>query len=164
MSDSLDIRPTLLLVDDQSINNTILGESLRDSYVLKFATSGEEALRIAAETPRPDMVLLDVLMPEMDGFEVCRQLKENAETAAIPVIFVTAMDDQINEEHGLEIGAVDYISKPASPAVVRARVKLHLHLQQYREFLEGLLERRTGELESAQDEAKMLLAFIDATT
>ena len=103
------------------------------------------------------MVLLDVLMPEMDGFEVCQKLKQDPATASIPVIFVTSMDDTINEEYGLKVGAVDYITKPINPAIVRARVKLHIRLEHYREFLEKLLELRTDELITAQAGARSLL-------
>ena len=160
MSVDLDSRLQLLLVDDQSINNTILGEALKEDYLLEFAGGGEEALRAVRFGPRPDMILLDVMMPKMDGFEVCEKLKDDPDTARIPIVFVTSMDDQINEEHGLELGAVDYISKPISPSVVRVRVKVHLQIQQHREFLERLLERRPDDLETAQEEARRLLGLV----
>ena len=156
MNEPIETKARLLLVDDQPLNNTIIGEALKEDYVLTAATSGEEALRCVEADP-PDMVLLDVLMPEMDGFEVCQKLKQNPSTADIPVIFVTSMDDTINEEYGLKVGAVDYITKPINPAIVRARVRLHIRLEQYREFLEKLLELRTDELNAAQAGARNLL-------
>ena len=156
MNEPIETKARLLLVDDQPLNNTIIGEALKEDYVLSAATSGEETLRCVEADP-PDMVLLDVLMPEMDGFEVCQKLKQNPATADIPVIFVTSMDDTINEEYGLKVGAVDYITKPINPAIVRARVRLHIRLEQYREFLEKLLELRTDELNAAQAGARNLL-------
>ena len=156
MNEPIETKARLLLVDDQPLNNTIIGEALKEDYQLSAATSGEEALRCVVADP-PDMVLLDVLMPEMDGFEVCQQLKSDPATADIPVIFVTSMDNTINEEDGLKVGAVDYITKPINPAIVRARVKLHVRLQQYREFLERLLEIPIDELKSTQAGARSLL-------
>jgi putative two-component system response regulator len=156
MTQTLETKPRILLVDDSVSNVRILAAALEEDYVISAATTGAEALRLAAATPPPDLILLDVLMPELDGFEVCRRLKEQSATASIPVIFVTALDDAFNEEHGLQVGAVDYIYKPISPLVVRARVKLHLELKLHREFLERLLELRTGDLEAAQNEARAL--------
>ena len=153
MNEPIETKAHLLLVDDQSLNNTIIGEALKDDYHLSAATSGAEALRCIEADP-PDMVLLDVLMPEMDGFEVCRKLKSDPLTAAIPIIFVTSMDDTVNEEYGLKVGAVDYITKPINPAIVKARVKLHVRLDQYRVFLEQLLELPTDELKAAQADAR----------
>ena len=161
MSERIDAKPTILLVDDQPLNNTIIGEALKSDYRLIAAASGDEALRCVSVEP-PDMILLDVLMPEMDGFEVCQKLKADPATANIPIIFVTSMDDTVNEEYGLKVGAVDYITKPINPAVVKARVGLHVKLQQYREFLENLLELRTDELKVAQTDARALLELIDA--
>lgn len=156
MNEPIQTKARLLLVDDQPLNNTIIGEALKDDYLLSAATSGEEALRSVRADP-PDMVLLDVLMPGMDGFEVCQQLKSDPATADIAVIFVTSMDDTINEEYGLKVGAVDYITKPINPSIVRARVKLHVRLQQYRDFLESLLELGADDLKSAQLSARNLL-------
>ena len=157
MNELIETKARLLLVDDQPLNNTIIGEALKEDYQLSAATSGEEALRVIEVNP-PDMVLLDVLMPEMDGFEVCRKLKSDPVTAHIPIIFVTSMDDTVNEEYGLKVGAVDYITKPINPAIVRARVKLHVRLERYRGFLEKLLELGTDELNAAQASARSLLA------
>jgi putative two-component system response regulator len=120
-------RPTLLLVDDEPVNLQVLRHVLQDDYRLLFARSGARALEIAAQEV-PDLVLLDVMMPGMTGHDVCRALQAGAATACIPVIFVTAMTDSRDEEAGFACGAVDYIVKPVSPPVVRARVRTHLSL------------------------------------
>jgi len=120
-------RSTLLLVDDEPTNLQVLRHTLQDDYRLLFAKDGETALRLVREN-RPDLILLDVMMPGMSGFEVCKSLKQDPWTAPIPVIFVTALADVANEQAGLELGAVDYISKPFSPPIVKARVRTHLSL------------------------------------
>lgn len=121
--------PVILLVDDEPTNLRVLRTVLNDLYRLLFAKNGLEALQLAAEH-QPDLVLLDVMMPGMTGFEVCTALKANDNTRHIPVIFVTALRDEIDETQGFDVGAVDYITKPITPAVVRARVKTHLSLVQ----------------------------------
>ena len=120
-------KQTLLLVDDEPTNLRVLRTVLQDDYRLLFAKSGDEALALVKQQ-RPDLVLLDVMMPGMTGFEVCSRLKADADMAAIPVIFVTALKDEVDEATGFAVGAVDYIAKPISPAIVRARVKTHLSL------------------------------------
>ena len=120
-------RATLLLVDDESSNLAILREILKDEYRLLFAKDGLQALEIASEH-RPDLILCDVMMPNLDGFGTCKRLKQSTATAAIPVIFVTALADDINEAVGFEAGAVDYIYKPVSPPVLAARVRTQLKL------------------------------------
>lgn len=120
-------RPTLLLVDDESSNLAILREILKDDYRLLFAKDGLQALEIAREHT-PDLILCDVMMPGLDGFGTCRQLKQDLRTAAAPLIFVTALADDANESLGFEAGAVDYIYKPVSPPVLVARVRTHLRL------------------------------------
>ena len=139
-------RPMLLVVDDTPANIDVLGEVLRPHYRVKAALNGERALAIANTEPRPDMILLDVMMPDMDGMETCRRLKGNPATANIPVIFVTAMCDEQDEERGLLIGAADYITKPISPPVVLARVKAHLALHHQNQELERKVRERTEEL------------------
>jgi adenylate cyclase len=129
---------TLLLVDDAPENLAVLSGVLGAHYRIKAALSGEKALRICVADPLPDLILLDVMMPEMDGREVCKRLKANPRTADIPVIFVTAMTDPTDEAHGLALGGVDYISKPFSPAVVLQRVRTHLELKHAREELQRL--------------------------
>ena len=140
----------VLIVDDEKSNIAILANALDDQYLISTATSGEEALRIVYSDLSPDLILLDVLMPGMNGFDVCKELKRDIRSVGIPIIFVTAMDDSINEEHGLAVGAVDYISKPISPPVVLRRIELHLELKRYQDFLEDLLDARTEELSSAR--------------
>ncbi len=135
-----DAKPLILLVDDAPENLATLAAVLDDTYQVKVATSGARALRICESDPLPELILLDVMMPEMDGLEVCRRLKTTARTREIPVIFVTAMSGPSDEAHGLEAGAVDYITKPISPAVVRQRVRVHLELRRARIVLERLGE------------------------
>lgn len=131
--------PVILLVDDEPTNLRVLRTVLNDLYRLLFAKNGQEALQLAAEH-QPDLVLLDVMMPGMTGFEVCTALKADPHTQHIPVIFVTALRDEIDETQGFDVGAVDYITKPISPAVVRARVKTHLSLVQAQELKKTRLQ------------------------
>ena len=122
-----DFRPSILVVDDEPANLRVMKQILQDDYRLVFAKSGQEALRLA-EQKKPELILLDIMMPGMTGFEVCESLKAKAETSHIPVIFVTALDDDTDETKGFALGAVDYISKPVSPPRVKARIKNHLSL------------------------------------
>ncbi|TXH96020.1 MAG: response regulator [Rheinheimera sp.] len=131
--------PVILLVDDEPTNLRVLRTVLNDLYRLLFAKNGQEALQLATEH-QPDLVLLDVMMPGMTGFEVCTKLKADSQTQHIPVIFVTALRDEIDETQGFEVGAVDYITKPITPAVVRARVKTHLSLVQADELKKTRLQ------------------------
>jgi len=136
----------ILIVDDEQDNIRILAEVLKGKYRLIGARNGELALKCADSEETPDLILLDIMMPGMDGYEVIRKLKDNPKTQDIPVIFVTAMGKDTYEARGLELGAVDYITKPVNPAVVLARVSLHLELSYYRDHLEHLVYRRTEEL------------------
>ncbi|WP_197490001.1 response regulator [Rheinheimera sp. SA_1] len=131
--------PVLLLVDDEPTNLRVLRTVLQDQYRLLFAKSGEEALQLITQE-HPDLILLDVMMPGLTGFDVCTRLKADATTKAIPVIFVTALKDEIDEARGFAVGAVDYITKPISPAVVKARVKTHLSLVQAEELKQTRLQ------------------------
>ena len=149
---------TVLVVDDTPDNLTLMSELLRDRYRVKIATGGEKALRIAAGDPRPDLILLDVMMPGMDGYEVCARLKDDPDTREIPVIFLTARSDVADEMRGLALGAVDYITKPISPPIVMARVRTHLALKASADFLrdkaaflEAEVARRNAELSAIQD-------------
>ncbi|WP_045214677.1 diguanylate cyclase [Desulfonatronovibrio magnus] len=135
MSDSG--RAKILIVDDTPTNIQVLAEILGQDYEIFFALNGYEAIAMA-EAQQPDVILLDIMMPKMDGFEACRKLKENPATKSIPVIFITALTMEEDEARGFEIGAVDYITKPIRPAVVRARVKNHLELKRYRDYLENI--------------------------
>ncbi|MFC3533766.1 HD domain-containing phosphohydrolase [Vogesella facilis] len=128
-----DHRPTLLLVDDEPTNLQILRAILQQDYRLLFARDGDKALALA-HSERPDLILLDVMMPGMTGLEACRRLKATPATATVPVIFVTALADVNDEAEGFAAGAVDYISKPVSPAIVRARVRTHLSLVRVEEL------------------------------
>ncbi len=119
---------TVLIVDDTPANLALLSEVLRDDYRTLVATTGERALQIAASSDPPDLILLDIMMPQMSGYEVCRRLKANPATSAIPVIFVSALDEVDDETRGLELGGVDYLAKPISPPIVKARVRTHLTL------------------------------------
>ena len=136
--------PRVLIVDDEPANIQVLAESL-SGYDLRFATSATRALELALEQP-PDLILLDVVMPGMDGFDALRWLKTEARTQHIPVIFVTAMTELEDEERGFALGAVDYILKPISPAIVRARVRTHIELKRQRDLLEehAALDGLTG--------------------
>lgn len=128
----------ILIVDDVPENIRVLIEALKDDYAIVPAVNGATALKIAEETPHPDLILLDIRMPEMDGFEVIKQLKENDNTRYIPVIFVTAISEVTNEAMGFQLGAVDYITKPFHPHIVKARVKTHLELKRRGDILEML--------------------------
>lgn len=130
--------PTVLIVDDAPTNVQILAEALHSDYRVKVAGDGREALKVALREPHPDLILLDVMMPGMDGLEVCRQLKKNPQTENIPVIFVTAKDDENDEEFGLNLGAVDYIAKPFSIQIARARIRNHIRLKQQADLLESI--------------------------
>lgn len=132
---------TVLIVDDTKLNIDILVDTLKDQYTLSVATSGQRALAQARQSP-PDLILLDIMMPGMDGFEVCRQLKQDPRSRDIPVIFITALSESQAVVNGFECGAVDYIYKPIDPGEVRARVKTHLSLLKARQDL----EERTKEL------------------
>jgi putative two-component system response regulator len=128
---------TILIVDDEPTNLALLTHLLRPEYQVRAANSGESALRAAASEPRPDLVLLDVMMPGMDGYEVLRRLNEDPATADIPVIFLTALADIDDEERGLLLGAADYIAKPVKPVLVLARVRTQLEAKQARDWLKN---------------------------
>ena len=160
---------TLLIVDDMEVNIEILLETLGDSYQVSVAMDGQSALE---DVPgiRPDLILLDIMMPGMDGYEVCRRLKADPDTREIPVIFITAMGNISDEQKGLELGAIDYITKPISPATVRARVRNHLELKLAKEdlknqnnLLEQRVEERTQELALTQDVTIRSLATLAET-
>ncbi len=138
-------RPMILIVDDVPSNMTILAETLSSAYRIKVASNGVDALKIARRE-RPDLILLDVMMPGMDGFEVCRHLKDDAQTQNIPVIFVTAKNANSDEEQGLNLGAVDYITKPFVIPIAKARIRNHIRLKQRADLLESLalLDALTG--------------------
>ncbi len=146
------IKATILIVDDAPENIDVLTSVLRDDYKVKAALNGETAIQIANGKKKPDLILLDVLMPGIDGYEVCKQLKANVETANIPVIFVTAKSEIKDEEYGFSLGAVDYITKPISPPLVSARVKTQLAIYDQARHLEKLVQKRTAELNETRVE------------
>lgn len=131
-------KPTILIVDDAITNIELLSDLLIDEYSLKIAKNGQKALEIANSNHKPDLILLDVVMPDIDGYEVCKQLKSNISTQNIPIIFVTGNDSPVDEEYGLNLGAVDYIKKPFHPSIVKARVKNHIKLKLKSDALEEL--------------------------
>ncbi|MFN4266856.1 MAG: two-component system response regulator [Aquabacterium sp.] len=139
-------RPTVLVVDDSPENIELLSRILGQDYRIKVATTGEKALQIAYSDEPPDLILLDIMMPDLSGHEVCRRLKANPDRRRIPVIFVTAMSTIEDEALGLSLGAVDYITKPISPPLVQARVRTHLALYDQSRELERMVAQRTAEL------------------
>ena len=148
-----DSRPNILIVDDSLGNTELLGTILGGDYAVRFATSGQEGLDLARRH-HFDLILLDVVMPGIDGFEVCRQLKADGDTKETPIIFLTSLESAVDEEYGLRLGAEDFIHKPASPPVVLARVRNHLllarirkDLREHNDHLESLVAARTRELE-----------------
>ena len=162
--------PNLLVVDDTPENLALLGELLQPEYVVRAATNGIRALQIAATMPQPELILLDVMMPDMDGYEVLARLKADPRTAAIPVIFITAMDRMEDEEHGLDSGAVDYITKPLRPAIVLARVRTQLDLKHARDrlsdqnsWLESQVALRMRENQMIQNVSMRALASLAET-
>jgi putative two-component system response regulator len=162
-------RPTVLVVDDTPQNLALMRDLLEQDYTVKLAPSGARALKIAAATP-PDLILLDVMMPELDGHQVCRLLKADPQTAGIPVIFLTARGEIDDEQLGFDLGAVDYITKPISPPIVQSRVRAQLMLKAAADVLrgqKGLLEaevrRRTEELDALQDVTILTMASLAET-
>jgi putative two-component system response regulator len=143
-------KQTILIVDDVTDNIDLLSEVLTPYYRTRVALNGERALKIAAGETKPDLILLDIMMPGISGYDVCQRLKCNSDTRGIPIIFVTAMDEMADEQKGLELGAVDYITKPISPPLVLARVRTHLALYDQTRELERLVALRTAELEKTR--------------
>src|SRR5580700_775781 len=141
---------SILIVDDTPINLGVISGALKDSFKTKVATNGEKALAIASGEDKPDLILLDVMMPGMDGYEVCRRLKANPATQNIPVIFLTGQTGTEDETKGFEVGAVDYIHKPFSAAIVKVRVHLHLMLREAHEQIARQLVAINNELEMAR--------------
>jgi putative two-component system response regulator len=144
-------KPRILVVDDEPFYLDLLTNTLADDYELSVAKNGEQALRRAQSSQRPNLILLDVLMPEMDGYTACRRLKENPLTHEIPVIFLTAKSDVTDELTGFELGAVDYITKPISIPILQTRVRTHLALSEQKIALEHLVVERTEQLERTKN-------------
>jgi putative two-component system response regulator len=151
-------KPTILAVDDTPANLTLMSALLNDDYKVKLANSGVRGLAIAFSDAPPDLILLDIMMPEMDGYEVCQLLKQDSRTSHIPIIFLTAKTEVADETKGFELGAVDYITKPISPPIVLSRVAAHLSakkiqdmLRNQNHFLELEVQKRTAEINAIQD-------------
>jgi len=163
-------KDTILIVDDTPENIALITSLLKGLYRTKVATNGKKALQVVLSNDPPDLILLDIMMPEMDGYETCRRLKSNPQTADIPVIFLTAKAQVEDEQTGFEVGAADYITKPISPPIVLSRVKTHLQLKKMydflrdkNEFLEQEVARRTKEIDSIQDAAMIAIGSLAET-
>lgn len=162
--------PTVLVVDDTPDNLTVMSSLLKGNYKVRVANNGERALKFARSQPHPDIILLDIMMPGLSGYDVIRELKSDVTTRHIPVIFLTAMSSAEDERLGLELGAADYITKPISPSVVLARVRTQLEnkaaadfLRDQNSFLDNEVTRRTQELTAIQDVTIMAMASLAET-
>jgi len=167
MDDTAPELQTILVVDDTPENLTLMHNLLRDSYQVKVANSGERALEIAQQTTPPDLILLDVNMPGVDGYAVCERLKQDAKTRDIPVVFLTARMEPQDEEKGFLLGAVDYITKPIIPTVALARIRTHMSLKASADFLrdknaflESQIASRTREISAIQDVTILAMASL----
>lgn len=163
------INPTILVVDDAPANLSLISRLLCDSYTVKAVNHGSKALKIASEEP-PNLILLDIMMPDMDGYEVCRRLKADPLTRNIPVIFLTSKGDPESEQLGMDLGAVDYVTRPISPPILLSRVKVHLvnasharTLQINNEYLEFEVSKRSRQLLALQDVTTLALASLSET-
>jgi PleD family two-component response regulator len=132
-------KQVILVVDDSPDDIALISQVLRETYQVKVATNGKDALHIAYSSSPPDLILLDIMMPGMDGYEACRQLKSDPQTSDIPVIFLSSRGEVADEEKGFEAGAVDYIIKPISPPILLARVRTHLRLKRVTDYLKSKL-------------------------
>jgi sigma-B regulation protein RsbU (phosphoserine phosphatase) len=150
-------KPKVLIVDDAPENIQVLMGTLKNQYAIVAATSGEKALKLAVAEPQPDLILLDIMMPGMDGFEVCQRLKTDASTCEIPVIFLSALDDTVNKVKGFSIGAVDYISKPFHPEEVLVRVNTHLTIYRLSQEVQAQRDQLENELKIVSELQRKLL-------
>ena len=170
MQAAIDAKPAVLIVDDSPDNIALMSSLLKETYRVKAATSGELALALVAGANPPDLVLLDIVMPGMDGYEVCQRMKADPVSADIPVIFLTARSEAPDEEKGLGLGAIDYITKPISPPIMMARIRTHLRLKSVSDFLkdknaylESEVARRTEEIGMVQDATMIALGSLAET-
>lgn len=172
MPDTLDFtsKPTVLVVDDSPDNLLLMSGLLKHQYLVKVANNGEKAIRVAQAADKPDLILLDIMMPGLSGYEVCTALKDDPATRDIPIIFLTAMTATEDETRGLELGAVDFITKPVNPPIVLARVATQLHvkaaadfLKDQNSYLEAEVVRRTRELTAIQDVTILAMASLAET-
>lgn len=160
---TLEKKPVILVVDDLIDNLDIITHILKDKYTTKVATSGKIALNILKKESEVELILLDILMPEMNGYEVCKKLKSNPSTKKIPIIFISAMPEHESEAKGFDVGAVDFISKPINPSILKARVKNHLLLNNQARHLEELVQEQTKTLNELNQELLSLNEEITAT-
>jgi putative two-component system response regulator len=163
-------KPVILVVDDAPQNLALMDDLLSEDYTVKVAPSGMRALKVASTAPPPDLILLDVMMPDMDGYEVCRQLKAASATRDIPVIFLTARGQTADEQRGFDVGAVDYITKPISAPIVLARLRTHLTLRaasvfltDQNAYLESELKKRTEETRMVEEATVLALTSLAET-
>jgi putative two-component system response regulator len=172
MTNPLDFtaRQTVLVVDDMPENLQVMNALLKERYKVRIANNGEVALLAARQDPKPDLILLDIMMPGIDGYEVCRRLKADDATREIPVLFLTALVEVEDEQTGFDVGCVDYITKPISPSIVLARVRTHLtlssaaaFLKDQKQYLEAEVQRRTREVQIVQDVTIMAMASLAET-
>ncbi len=172
MSDALDFtqKPTVLVVDDTPDNLSLMSGLLKDVYKVKVANNGEKAIKIVQSDSPPDLILLDIMMPGLSGYDVCKILKEDRTTRDIPIIFLTAMTATDDEKKGLELGAVDFITKPVNPPIVMARVATQLQVKAAADFLkdqnvylESEVAKRTRELAAIQDVTILAMASLAET-
>ena len=136
---------TILVVDDEPTNIAVLNAMLRSNYKIKAALNGKDAIKIANIYPQPDLILLDVVMDEIDGFEVCERLKNNNQTKHIPIIFVTALNESKSDKKGIEIGAIDFFNKPYSAPIILKRIENHLSFLQKSRDLNELIQQKSGD-------------------
>ncbi|MCX7198123.1 MAG: two-component system response regulator [Proteobacteria bacterium] len=163
-------RPTIMVVDDTAQNLIVMTELLRDDYRIIVANGGERALSLLSSGTLPDLILLDIMMPDLDGYEVLQRIKANPVTVNIPVIFMTGKSEAVDEIWGLDLGAVDYVTKPISPPIVQARVRTHLMLKASADFLRDKSEylqqevaRRTAQISTMQDVAVLAMSSMAET-
>ena len=150
----------ILIVDDEIVSRMKLQKMMDSLGECKTVENGEDALKIAMSEKPPDLILLDIMMPGMDGYEVCQRLKADKKTSNIPVIFVSGESEQEGEARGLELGAADYITKPFSPVIIKARVRTHLALKKHQNHLEEMVKKRTIELTKAYTQLKLEMEAI----
>ena len=167
---TLNLKPTVLIIDDSPDAINLISGLLKNNYKVKAATSGEKGLNIAQQDSSIDLILLDIMMPGLTGYEVCEQLKANVNTADIPVIFITAISNLDDELHGLNLGALDYITKPISPAILLARVENYLKikaandcLNDHSAFIDAAISQRSKQLDASHDIAILVLAALAET-
>ncbi len=167
---SMPPKPLVLAVDDSADSLHLIQGVLEDRYQVALVDNGPDALQAAVSEPRPDLILLDIMMPSMDGYEVCRRLKANPASADIPVIFLTGKSEEADEKMGFDLGAEDYIIKPLSPLILQARVRTHLKLKATADFLrdknvflEEEVARRTREVTAIQDVTTLAMASLAET-